>query len=237
MNLSDLPPLPYPVTFRGVYFVTLRLQDALPKSFGQNLGLQYYHKQLDLAGRPDSEFLIHQVRKKLFARYDEALDLEQYSPGYFKEPTLAKLVGDAILDSTEYWVHAYSILPNHVHLLLEFQVLGSGNAEMDNLEQIDFKPLREAVHTLQKSTDSALLEALRQLGRSEHTGAFQHHYPPGVLAPETKLWHAQSFDFQILDKHSFEKARRYILLNAAKAHLVDEWSAWPFSFWRTQPPP
>lgn len=234
MKIPVLPTLPYPASFRGVYFVTLRLRDALPRSFGQNLGLQYYHKQLEFAGKPDAELLTHQVRKKLFSRFEEALDLEKYGPAYFREPSLAKLIGNTILDSSEYVVHAYSILPNHVHLLLEFQEPGSGVLEIDSFEQIDYKPLREAVRTFQEATESAVQEALRTLDKPEHIGVFQHHNPQGVPAPETELWHEQSFDFQIPDKFSFEKTRRYILLNAANAHLVDNWSAWPFLFWRTQ---
>lgn len=234
MKLSVCSTLPYPASFWGVYFVTLRLRDALPRSFGQNLGLQFYHQQLELAGNPDAELLIHQVRKKLFARFDEALDLEKYGPAYLREPSLAKLIGDAIQNSEAFGVHAYSILPNHVHLLLEFQEPGSGTLDIDSFEQINFKPLREAVRTFQTATESALQEALRHLDKPQETNTFQARSSPGISAPKPVLWHAQSFDFQIQDTRSFEKARRYILLNAAKAHLVDDWKAWPFSFSRKQ---
>jgi len=234
MNLSVCSTLPYPAPFHGVYFVTLRLWDALPRSFVQNLGLQFYHQQLELAGKPDAEFRIHQVRKKLFTRFDEALDLEKYGPAYFRAPSLAKLLGNAIQDSAAFGVHAYSILPNHVHLLLEFQEPGSGTLDIDSFEQINFEPLRKAIRTFQSTTESALQEALEHLDKTEETNTFQARASPGMSAPKPELWHPQSFDFQIQDTRSFEKAKRYILLNAAKAHLVDDWKAWPFTFWKMQ---
>ncbi|MFN0175356.1 MAG: transposase [Saprospiraceae bacterium] len=233
MNSFKSPTLSIPASFDGVFFVTLRLRDALPESFGQSLALQYYSKQLKFAQHPDSIAQLRQARKRLFARYDDALDLEKYGHSYLREPALAKIMADEILrcDGTDYTLLAYCILPNHVHLLLDLRSTLAEDPALDDLESYQYQPLRNIVGKIQHATKAPLKKALQQLGEHIDPRTFQKHSANGSVKMDGKFWHERTFDFRVLDAAEFEKIVQYILYNPVKAELVKDWVDWNFSYW------
>jgi len=233
MNSFKSPTLPIPASCEGVFFVTLRLRDALPESFGQNLALQYYSKQLKFAEHPDRAAQLRQARKRLFARYDAALDLEKYGHTYLREPALAKILADEILrrDGSDYALLAYSILPNHVHLLFDLRSTLAEEPALDDLESYQYQPLRDIVGEIQHATEAPLKKALQQLGEHIDPKTFQKHTPNGSVKMEEKCWHERTFDFRVQDAAEFEKIVKYLLHNPVKAELVKDWVDWNFSYW------
>ena len=236
VNSAQSPTLPLPASFAGVFFVTLRLRDALPESFGQNLALQYYTRQVEFAQHPDFTEQLYLTRKRLFARFDAALDLEKYGHAYLREPTLAQIVSDELQrqDGSTCDLLAYSILPNHVHLLVNLRHTLTDDPPLDDLESFLFKPLRELVQEIQNATEAPLKKALRRMGAHIDPTTFQKHSPKGGVKLEGEFWHERSFDFRIHDAAEFEKIACYILRNPVKAELVSDWQDWPFSFARTR---
>ncbi|MBC7775874.1 MAG: hypothetical protein H7246_10610 [Phycisphaerae bacterium] len=234
MNSANSPTLVVPNSFSGIFFVTLRLWDALPASFGQNLALQYYTKQVEFEHSPDRAKKLQHARKRLFARFDQALDLEKYGHPKLREPALAQIVADEIRrrDGSDYVLMAYSILPNHVHLLLDLQNNLTEDPPLDDLESFCFKPLRDIVADFQNATEVPLKKALRQLGEHVDPSTFQKHNPNGGVKMEGKFWHERSFDFRVQDAAEFERVVRYILQNPVKAELVEDWKNWSFSYWK-----
>lgn len=222
MNSSKSPTLSLPTSLQGVFFVTLRLRNALPESFGQNLALQFYSKQLKFAQHPDRAAQLHQARKRLFARYDDALDFEKYGHTYLREPALAKIIADEILrrDGSDYALLAYSILPNHVHLLFDLRSTLAEEPALDDLESCQYQPLRDIVGEIQRATEAPLKKALHQLGEHIDPKTFQKHTPNGSVKMEGKFWHERTFDFRVKEAAEFEKIVKYILHNPMKAELL-----------------
>ncbi|MDO8367938.1 MAG: hypothetical protein Q7T20_14145 [Saprospiraceae bacterium] len=211
-----------PTSFDGVFFVTLRMRDALPKSFGLNLALQYYSIQVKFAQQPDQTAQLRQARKRLFARFDNALDLEKYGHDHLREPALAKIVADEILsrDGLDYTLLSYSILPNHVHLLFDLHRTLSEAPTLDDLESYRYQPLRDIVWKIQNATEAPLKKALQQLGEHIDPNTFQKHSHNGTVKMEGKFWHEQTFDFRVHDNAEFEKIAEYILHSPLKSELA-----------------
>ncbi|MFN0216022.1 MAG: transposase [Saprospiraceae bacterium] len=232
MNSAKVPTLSLPASFDGVFFTTLRLHDALPENFGQNLGIQYYSKQVEYAKNPDRLDQLHLVRKRLFARFDQALDLEKYGHAYLRAPALAQIVADEICrsDDRNYTLLAYAILPNHVHLLFDLRTRFTEDEPLDELQMNRFQPLREMLERIQNATEAPLKKTLRRLGGHLDSNIFQKRLSNGAVKMEGKCWHEQSFDFRVRDATEFEKVTQYILQNPIKAALVKDFEAWPFLY-------
>ncbi len=184
----------------------------------QNLGLQYYSKQLEYAQNPNATALLHETRKRLFARFDDLLDLEKYGQAHLREPALAQIVSEEILrrDGSDYALMAYSILPNHLHLLLELPNSISCNPPLDELQSLRHEPLRALVRTIQKATEMPLKNALRQLGEHLDPTTFQKHSTHGSVQMDGEFWHEQSFDFCMQDAAEVKKTTQYVLQNPMK---------------------
>ena len=237
MNSLACPTLIIPASFGRIFFVTLRLRDALPASFGQNLRLQYYTHQVKFAPFPDRAARLVQVRKRLFARFDEALDLEKYGQSYLRLPAAAQLVVEEIQrhNGSAYRLLAYSILPNHVHLLFEMPHVPPGAISLDELESYDFQPLRDVIADIRNNTELTLKKILRHSGEHLDPGAFQMRNPKGKMKISGNLWHEQHFDFCVNNAGEYEKIVRYIRQNPAKAAWVKSGETWPFSFHVAEP--
>lgn len=224
MKMSH-PPFPTGT----VLFVTMCLRHALPENFTQNLGIQFYTAQTRLAAHPDRLNLLHQVRKRLFARYDEALDLEKYQPGYFREPLMAQTLADALQHQNESELDclAYSILPNHVHFMI---VLPGSDSSMTYTPEFHSMTgqVRNWVLQIQTATEIPLKKALRDIGFRSHENIFQIQNSQGLARQEGPCWEAKSFDFLIRDAREYDHALQYIGLNPAKAGLSD----WPYTYYK-----
>src|SRR5947209_15456858 len=61
---------------------------------------------------------------KAFACLDRLLDEQRAGPAYLRMPAIAEVVADAIGQGTasDYMLHAWVVMPNHVHLLITPQV-------------------------------------------------------------------------------------------------------------------
>gem|GEM_PF-3173192 len=197
-----------------------------------NLALQYYTKQLKFAQHPDGKAQLQQARKRLFASYDDALDLEKYGHPHLQEPALAQIVAEEIRrhDGTDYDLLAYSILPNHLHLLLDLRHKLEEEPGFDDLECLLHKSLRNIVQKIQAATESPLKKALRILGTPLDSSTFQKQRTNGNVPKADKIWHQRSFDFQVHDAAGFEKIMHFLLQNPVKAELVSNWKDWPFSY-------
>lgn len=228
---NPLPRLPLPDSFDGLYFTTLRLRDALPQHFEQNLGLQFYTQQQESAQYPDRHERLLQARKRLFARYDEVLDAETYGQGVFRETVLARLLIDDLKQSFSPFCTclAGTILPNHVHLLLQFPTKAPTAVEADEFDVLPFPPLREFVSKFQKHTETHLA---KEWGHSSPV-IFQKKGADGIFAPEKTMWHERSFDFEVQTAGAFHNIVAYIVQNAQKAGLAEQGHDWPF-FWPKQ---
>lgn len=85
-------------------FLTWRLRGSLPSGFGQRL--QKFEKRSE----------------RRFLAAERALDAGATGPHWLDDPKIARCVDGAILRGSElgqYVLHAYVVMPNHVHILIE----------------------------------------------------------------------------------------------------------------------
>jgi REP element-mobilizing transposase RayT len=98
--------LPHWETEHGIYFVTFRLADSLPRSIVTSLETKF-SSELDGS------------RKK-------SREIEKYIDGgggacYLKTPAIADLVADTLrhFDGVRYRLFAWCIMPNHLHVVFQ----------------------------------------------------------------------------------------------------------------------
>ncbi len=106
-----------------MFFVTFRLANSLPKE--TIVRLREERKQLERELHKDSKASQHKERlyelhKRYFGKFDKLLDGASTEPHWLSNSHVVKMVVDAIhyRDSKKYELIAYSIMPNHVHMVI-----------------------------------------------------------------------------------------------------------------------
>src|SRR6185436_18830956 len=111
--------LPHWTRDRAVYAVTFRLGDSLPRSVLES----WLRERRDIIltarqmGRPLAEHeekRLHQLHSERVETYLDA----GHGACWMRQPAIARLVADAMrhFDDQRYRLHAWCIMPNHVHV-------------------------------------------------------------------------------------------------------------------------
>jgi putative transposase len=207
-----MPKLPHILPYGATFFVTFNLQGAIPKAVLAKLAEQrkFWLNQIQKTEEGDAKEKLIAEHKRQFANYDKYLDNPTDSPLWLKEEAVANIVAAEIMkmEQEEKWeVIAYSIMPNHVHLLVSLAV-----------------QLPENIHEF-KETDYFQLNDLLQLvkGRSSR-------YSNLTLGRSGTFWQKDSYDHYIRNTEEFNNIVHYILQNPVKAGLVTQYSDWKFNY-------
>jgi REP element-mobilizing transposase RayT len=112
--------LPHWEVDEGLYFVTFRLGDSLPKDVYERIRAETRAFQNALTRCKPTSVERDKIRRFLFARVDEQLDAG-YGACWMQRPEIAKLVADALrfFDGKRYDILAWCVMPNHVHVVLQ----------------------------------------------------------------------------------------------------------------------
>jgi len=97
-------------------FITFRLKDSIPRAVLDDLKLQNQLLQKEIT---DKESL-YTAQKKYFGIFDKRLDANPNGPYWLTQPEITAMVGQAFhfYDGKDYKLWAYTIMSNHVHLLI-----------------------------------------------------------------------------------------------------------------------
>lgn len=184
------------------YFVTFRLKDTLPESVIKKLKEE--QSVINNKAIAYREFTGDEIerKKKIFKRFDKVLDSAEYGPTWLKKGELAQIVEDSIFffEQKEYDLYAFTIMPNHVHLVFK-HIEGDTN-------DVDF-PVTSVIGRLKSFTAN---ECNKKLKRS---GTF---------------WQDESYDHVIRDNDELERIIKYVLHNPVKTGLADNWKEWEFTY-------
>lgn len=206
------------------YFITFRLAGSLPKEAvakiknernrlwrerkettrsSGSLPEQQKPKNNESAGSDRLSDLRDEIQRKTFKKYEILLDKAEKGPIWLEKSAVADVVKEAIhyRDEKEYDLYAYTIMPNHVHLVFKLLRI-NGHGDTDN-------PVTEILKSLKWYT---ALKTNRILNR---TGAF---------------WQDESYDRVIRDARELENTIAYTLNNPVKAGLVKKWEDWAYSY-------
>ena len=208
--------LPHIAPIGACFFVTFRLADALPQAVVKELRYSMLEEinRLKKEQPVDYKQRIKDARKKFFGQYDHQLDVLKYGACYLERPEIAKIITGRLheLDGKYYDLIAYSIMPNHVHVLFDtsIQVVDDDNFYLDEAPD-NYVQLNQIMKLIKGSTATY---ANRLLGRNG------------------KFWQKDSFDHYVRTEREFENIISYILNNPVKAGLVEAWDQYPYSYLR-----
>ena len=214
MSAAKWNPNPEHTASSAVFFVTLRLRDALPEHFMLAQGLQFYSIQQKAASSPAQKLaFIANFRKRLFARFNALLDQQRYGIPLFSQHDLSTLLQKELyaLHGLEYRILAHSILPNRVHILLHFPDPAPENLALFEHNMLLFKPLRDFVRHFQSRTEKHLQAARSTYLNTLPMTAFEKKETPGFPSPTAGCWHTSSFDFWVPDERTFQKIADYLV--------------------------
>jgi putative transposase len=158
----------------GIFFVTFRLANSLPKNILDELltEREQEEKKLPLFQGEQQAHKHSVLNKKFFGKYDAWLDkCLAESPRWLVEEDVAHLVMQEIrrLDDVRYHLLAFCIMPNHVHLLVDMDNF-SKSAITNQAGAARSYPLTDALRLLKGRTARY---GNQYLGTQAHSGAMR----------------------------------------------------------------
>ncbi|EMI46808.1 transposase [Rhodopirellula sp. SWK7] len=195
----------------AAYFVTYRLSGTLPVSVVEELKAT---KDRLLKARWRRPFLEHRrhAHKVLFSQYDKYLD-QASAIEWLRDPAVASMIRQNLFhhDGEKYHLHAYCIMPNHVHVVLAPSpkfIEDSTRSSYAVGEAFDKgSPLSRIMHSLKSYTANEANKLLERSGR---------------------FWQPESYDHWIRDEEEMERVVSYICSNPIAANLASKPEDWPW---------
>ncbi len=180
--------------------ITFRLADSLPQSLLASW-------EAELQRLPDDKRNAERRR-----RIEQALD-QGIGACYLRRPEIARIVENALLhfDGTRYQLHAWVVMPNHVHALIT---------------PLHGESLSAILHSWKSYTAK---EAKKALGaRATRPQEGRENAAETAALPGGKFWQEEYFDRMIRDEAHWFNVVRYIEENPVKAGLCARPEDWPF---------
>lgn len=189
------------------FFVTTRLDGSIPTA-----RIKQLHNELENSKKTISAIQDLSIRKasnlkiqrKFFKEYELLLHHGNYGPHWLSDHAVAEIVKNSFHwgDPDKYQLYAFTIMPNHVHLVLKpvFQ-------DSDNTEQTPPKrPNDKGDYFL-----SNLLQSIKKYSAREANK---------VLGRKGKFWQHENYDHLVRDYDELLRCMDYTLNNPIKAGLA-----------------
>lgn len=206
--------LPHIGTTGHIFFVTIRLTGALSAEASQKLR-DAYHADLSAVGlknhRNATPAQASRLQKSYLKRLEEFLNESATNPSaskWLSADPVAQVVAEAIRfrDGSLYELHAFTIMPNHVHLLVTPRTTEKGGPPTEYLSTV--------VSNLKRHTARLANEIL---GTS---GAF---------------WDVDSLNYLVGTRAEMFRINDFILQNPVNAGLVEHWQGWRWCYTKYPP--
>ena len=150
-----LPHLEFP---NSTYFVTFRLEGALPQSVLENWRFErvQIQKQTERQKRQLTEYEKKRLKYLFSRKVEEYLD-QLYEECWLKDPAVAQVVVNTLrhFDGSRYVLHAWCVMPNHVHVVIT--AISKSKAASD---------LIPILHSWKSYTAHKAIRFYKELGRS-----------------------------------------------------------------------
>jgi REP-associated tyrosine transposase len=207
-----------------IYFITTRLAGTIPKSIVDKIKKEY-EKKLDLISGEKSDSKKKELYKDLkynrFIKYDQILDSAKFGRKSLNNNKVAAVVKEALhhRDEKEYKLIAYTIMPNHLHIIFlpnkDVKQAGYSLKKENGRGKRRTLPTRQAGSSLYKVTE--IMKSLKWYTAKEANK---------ILNRKGKFWQHESHDHVIRDEKELQRLVKYVLNNPVKGGLIDE----PYSF-------
>lgn len=198
--------LPHIQPVGAAFFITFRLAGSIPKAAIDGLS-EKYHLQIQRASNINDVYLrnleIFNLRKKYLVEMDLILDKINDGPQYLKDVEVMNIIGNEFKkhDGILYNLIAFSIMSNHVHLVID-----TGNQLVDIKDEIDVNQKYVPLDRIMKQIKGA-------------TAQYCNKY----LKRSGQFWERESYDIYIRNEKMLNNVISYSLENPVKAGLVENW--------------
>lgn len=189
------------------FFVTFRLAGSLP----QSLVTQWKREREWLSHLKEHNASYHELVKLnfervWFAKFESILDSTSCGPVWLRQPTVAAIVADSIRyrDGKKFRLDAFTIMPNHVHLLI--------------------KPLQTSLDDLDYYSLASIMQSLKG-----YTAYKCNH----LLGRAGEFWAHESYDHYVRSEQEWWRIRHYVVKNPVKAKYVENWRDWEWNYLRS----
>lgn len=187
------------------FFVTFRLFGSLPREVLKKLKIESENKLKKLSEIPDEKernYKVFNLRKEYFGKVDGFLENYKKGPHHLRNQVIMDIVINELMrfDNSLYDLLAYSIMSNHVHVLIDTSL------------------------QINKTNDSELSEKYVQLDQiMKRIKGPTAVYCNRELGLSGKFWARESYDMYIRNEKMLNNVLKYILNNPVKAGLVEDW--------------
>ena len=206
-NLPHFQPPGY------AFFITFRLHGTLPTEVVNRLKAMKEERLKLVAGYNNSRVKSEkysELKKEYFKLYDNYLDRASSGSRWLKDERIAEIVKSSIhfRNGKEYDLIAYTIMPNHVHLVI-----------LPNLERF-----AESLNPESKETLYIVTKVLQDLKK------YTARECNKLLNRKGSFWQHESYDHVVRDMKALRRIVDYVLNNPVKAGLVNVWVEWKHSY-------
>ena len=185
-------------------FITSRLAGSIPIEVLRQLHPEAERVEAALACVPDPQERAQRdylEQRRLFGRWDAALDMAQSGPLWLRDPLIADLVSESLRyrDGRVYDLDTFCIMPNHIHVV--------------------YTPLPKADGTYHAM--SAIMHSLKR---------YTARQANLLLGREGSFWQHENYDHVVRDEAERRRIITYVLNNPVKAGLVQNWEEWEWTY-------
>ncbi len=195
----------------ATFFVTSRLHGSLPKAFLDKLSDWYKTEKERIATLPGEaqEKAKDLLQRDYFRKFDQALDQCLCGPTFLKDPIPAGKLLEQLrrFDGQYYCLLAYTVMPNHFHILLDFSIQLDQNGTVDMAR---YKNLDYAMDRIKGASGRYINLALERTGQD--------------------CWQTEYHDRYIRDHRHLLAAVDYIKQNVVSAGICLHWLEHPFTW-------
>ncbi len=150
-----------------------------------------------------------------FVAMDRMLDEAQHGPLFLRQPEIARLVIQALAGGEvrflRYRLHAFVVMPNHVHGIIVITGRGEASVPPDTPEGpsgSDASPLRQPPHGTQPGSLSAIVQNFKSIS-TRRMNAARH-------APGAPVWLRNYYERIVRSEQELKAIREYIQGNPAR---------------------
>jgi putative transposase len=186
----------------AVFFVTFRLQNAMPYEV-----IQALRRERERAAQTQLDGNLY------FERCEEFLHKAEFGPRWLAQPEIAEIVKEAMhyRDGKVFDLHAFCILPNHVHVVIE--PLSKSECHSDLPDESEY-------HSDLLSLNKIMQSLKRHTARQANL----------LLGRDGPFWQDESYDHVIRNNEEYTRILHYVLENPVKAGLVSTCDAWQWTY-------
>ncbi len=214
------------------YFITTRLAGSIPKNIYDQIKMEYEKELEKLASdenKKNRRENYSELQRNNFIKYEKILDSCKYGAKWLSDGRIANIVKNVLhlKDNKLYDLISYTIMPNHIHIILKPLVerasaryLNNSTNKGGNLSSHNSKnvvllkyPLTEIMRLLKGGT------------------AFQANK---ILKRKGNFWQHESYDHVVRDEKELLRIVKYILNNPVKAGLCKTHEEWEWNYYNSK---